>query len=200
MLQRIFNWLEYDEVTLFCINYSFLLTVILEFALGRDDEMLTVLLLNPMVLLISGITVASGLWLSLKHIWTKQIKPTTDVFLMIGGGAWLSIATAVFTLFELASLEAPWYFRAPAIYALLYNLLILWFMGHFKGYDIAEEFMAEREAQLIEAIVCTTLVTTLALVLIFVYDWSWWQVVNACVFYTLGANKLVLWMLQARKV
>ena len=65
-------------------------------------------------------------------------------------------------------------------------------MGLMDGLEIAREFLSDREAHLMEATVSIVLVTVLALFLRLYLEWEWWRAMNACIFYTLSANKLLL--------
>ena len=200
MLYKFLRSLRYDEVTLFVLNYAFLLSVVLQILLGRDVSALMALALNPLVL-IYGISIVCGLYYSIKHIWKADShakKETREIFLMVGGGAWLAAGTAGFTLADMADQELAWHARLPALYTLLYNFIIIWFMGAVKGFEIAEVFMDERDAQFFEAVACTAGATALCLVLMLYFDWSWWRTVNACLFYVLSVNKLLLYLLHRR--
>ncbi len=195
MLKKIFRFLQYDEVTLFCLNYSFLLVVLLEFYTQRDLDTLLAVLLNPIAILVM-FSIPVGLYYSIRHLYTQSFKTSEEIFLMVGGGAMLAVWVAVMTWLDSVRNDVPFELYFPAIYTILYNVLILWFMGLFDGIDIAEEFMADREAGRLEAVVCTSLVTILAVYLSLVLEWRWWHTVNACVFYALSANKLVMWVVH----
>lgn len=158
MLKKTFRFLQYDEVTLFCMNYAFLLVLLLEF-------------------------------------YTQSFKASEEIFMMVGGGAILAVWVAVMTWMDSVSRGESFEFYFPAIYTVLYKLLILWFMGLFDGIEIAGESMGDREAGRIEAVICTALVTALAIDLSLVLEWRWWHTVHACVFYTLSINKLIMWLI-----
>ncbi|MCB1166788.1 MAG: hypothetical protein KDK37_00295 [Leptospiraceae bacterium] len=193
-MQRLIAFLEYDEVTLFCLNYSFLLMLLMDWQLAKSFSLYV--LLNP-VTIIYGLSVLSGIYLSIKHIWIEAPKSTREVFFMVGGGGWLAISTAFFSL--RATPSHDYVALALSGYSFLYNFLILWFLGLGKGLEVAHLFMSSREVHKIEAILSALLVTALAGFLYLYLDWSWWKTVSGCVFYALGANKLLLGIMHRRK-
>lgn len=195
MLKKIFKFLQYDEVTLFCLNYSFLLVVLLELYTQRDLDILINVAFNPVAILIL-FSIPVGLYYSIKHLYSQSIKHTNEIFMMVGGGALLAVCVALMTALDAMRNDVPFEIYFPAIYTILYNLLILWFMGLFDGLEIAEEFMDDRDAGRIEALVCTGLISALAIFLSLVLEWHWWHTINACVFYALSANKLVMWLIE----
>lgn len=185
-LQRVLDFLGYDEVSLFCLNYSFLLMLILDVDLIWKSILFS---FNP-VFFVYGMSVVISMYLSIKHLWSNQEKTTREVFFMVGGGGWLAVSVAFVTWGRTSQDDYLSLFFAG--YSFLYNLAILWFMGLMNGLEIAREFLSEREAHISEALISTVLVTLLALGLRMVFHWEWWQTMNACIFYTLSANKIIL--------
>ena len=185
-VQRVVDFLGYDEVSLFCLNYAFLLMVLMDWELL---VMSLVVSLNPLFF-VYGMSTVISMYLSIKHIWLVREKSTREVFFMVGGGGWLAVSLAFVSWNRVSG--GDWLGYIFAAYSFFYNLLILWFMGLMDGLEIAREFLSDREAHLMEATVSIVLVTVLALLLRLYLEWEWWRAMNACIFYTLSANKLLL--------
>ncbi len=185
-IQRVVDFLGYDEVSLFCLNYSFILMLFTDLDLVWQSLIIG---FNP-VFLIYGLSVLISMYLSIKHIWLARAKTTREIFFMVGGGGWLAVSVAYVTWSRTP--DGQWLALIFAGYSFLYNFAILWFMGLMDGLDIAREFLSEREASLAEAVVSSVLVTALALFLRLYLNWEWWQSMNACIFYTLSVNKIIL--------
>tara|TARA_B100001939_G_scaffold224460_1_gene193201 strand:+ start:18528 stop:19103 length:576 start_codon:yes stop_codon:yes gene_type:complete len=180
------GFLGYDEVSLFTLNYGFILMLLTDMDLVVQS---LVVGFNP-VFLIYGVSVVISMYLSIKHIWLVREKSTREVFFMVGGGAWLALSVAFVTWNRTSGGE--WLALIFAAYSFLYNLAILWFMGLMDGLEVAREFLTEREASVTEALIGTVMVTILGLSLRLILDWPWWQALNACIFYTLSVNKIML--------
>ena len=185
-MQRLVAFLGYDEVSLFAMNFAFLLMLLTDLELVWSALLVS---FNPLFF-VYGMSVVISIYLSLKHIWLRREKSTREVFFMVGGGGWLALSLAFVTLRNLP--DGDWLSLLFASYSFLYNLLILWFMGLMSGLEIARDFFSEREAHILEAVVSTALVAGLALFLRLYLQWEWWRAMNACIFYTLGLNKVML--------
>jgi hypothetical protein len=130
------------------------------------------------------------MYFSIKHVWTDAEKDSRTLFFMAGGAGILACSTAVLALFSL--IGSSYVAKIPSIYAFAYNFLIIWFMGLLPGLDAGKYFVSKRNARVHEAIVALVVVTALAVVLKYVYEFPWWRNINTCVFYSLSANKLVI--------
>lgn len=193
MVGRILRFLEYDEVTLFSLNYSCLIALILEPSLFID--LFILLFASPLLAawpltLVYTVSVFYGMYFSIKHVWTDAQKDSRTMLLMAGGAGILACSTAALALFSLVG--SSYLAKIPAIYAFGYNFLIIWFMGLLPGMDVGKHFISKHNARFSEAIVALVVVTLLAVVLKYVYDFPWWRNINTCVFYSLSANKLVI--------
>ncbi|MCB1139054.1 MAG: hypothetical protein KDK23_09880 [Leptospiraceae bacterium] len=185
-VQRLVAFLGYDEVSLFAMNFAFVLMLFTDLELVKSAVLVS---FNPLFF-VYGMSVVISIYLSLKHIWLRREKSTREVFFMVGGGGWLALSLAYVTLKNVP--EGDWLSIAFAAYSFLYNLLILWFMGLISGLEIARDFFSDREAHILEAAISTALVAGLALFLRLYLGWEWWRAMNACIFYTLGVNKVLL--------